>query len=243
MLLAEAECDCTDAIEYVVVTGRATRCQLCGAPLEPTGGPRPVRLMPAPAVDELVRRATLPGPAPDARVSVVRDPRPSGARFVRPSFSDDAPARLLRLLEELQVDVGDDRAGGVSWAPPSDIAAQRYDRDVIQTSARPREPNLAALLGVVEDARPTVEATITVRAAGDVTVASVLRWLRAHGDRAELAKNPRPELTRTYAEVGYVYASEKTRAKWDADPRAKAEAAPVRGRELVTRAMECWWAR
>lgn len=219
-------------------TGDVVEC-VCGATYPP---PERVALVPAPpTVEEVARRPSRPSVAPDARVSVVHDPQPSSApRFTRPSFSDDAPARLLRLLEELQVDVGD-AITGVSWAPPSAVAAQRYDRDVVQTSGTPREPNLAVLLGVVPDDRPTVEATITERAGGDVTAASVLRWLREHGDRAALAANPRPELTRVYALLGYLYASPKAREKWDADPRAKAEAAPVRGRELVTRAMDAWW--
>ena len=71
-----------------------------------------------------------------------------------------------------------------------------------------------------------------------------LRWLRASGDRAKLREGgptARAEVTRVYETVGYLYASEKARARFDADPKARAEGAPVRGRELVTRAMEAWW--
>ena len=246
---------CKATVAVVQRTGRPGACPVCREaylPDEATAEPRErVALLPAPptsaapALRGPAPRPSRPSVAPDARVSVVHDPQPSSApRFTRPSFSDDHVARLLRFLDELQVDLGDERAGGVSWAPPSDVAAQRYDRDVVQTSARPREPNLAALLGVVDDSRPTVEATIDARAGGDLTVASVLRWLRASGDRAKLREGgptARAEVTRVYETVGYLYASEKARARFDADPKARAEGAPVRGRELVTRAMEAWW--
>ncbi|MDB4931234.1 MAG: hypothetical protein JWM10_3718 [Myxococcaceae bacterium] len=237
-------CDgCWYARERSRDTGDTVEC-VCGATY-PT--PARVALVPAaPTVEQVARRPSRPSVVPDARISVVHDPQPSSApRFTRPTFSDDHVARLLRCLEELQVDVGDDRAGGVSWAPPSPVAAQRYDRVVVQTSAQvPTTPNLAALLGVVDDTRPTVGWTICDRACGDVTIESVLRWLREHGSRAKLGEGgqtARAEVTRIYETVGYLYASEKARARFDADPKVKAEAAPVRGRELVQQAMAAWW--
>ena len=238
---------CCDATIGMVQRQRAARrCPVCREWYYPTADDAPERpaLLPG-APREVIPapcRPSRPSVVSDARVSVVHDPAPTGTRFTRPSFSDDQVARVLRLLEELQVDVGDERAGGTSWGPPSDVAAQRYDRERIQTSVRePSGPNLAVLLEPRDDRRPTVASTIEARAAGDATVASVLHWLRENGSRVELAKDGRAELTRIYGALGYLYASIKTRARYDADERVKREAAPVLGRTLIQQAMEAWW--
>lgn len=236
---------CIPTIVLVQRERREATCPECGEAYGPTEAviDRPALLPAAPSVEVPARcRPLRSSVVPDARVSVVHDPTPTGTRFQRPAFSDDQVARVQRLLEELQVDVGDDRAGGTSWGPPSDVAAQRYDRERIQTSVRePGGPNLAVLLEPRDDRRPTVASTIEARAAGDATVTSVLHWLRENGSRAELAKDGRAELTRIYGALGYLYASMKTRARYDADERVRREAAPVLGRTLVQQAMETWW--
>lgn len=232
-------CEVTTA--WVREHATAASCPDCGEQYGPID--RPALLPASPSVDApSSRRTSRPGAQPDARISVVHDPSPTGARYSRPAFSDDQVARVVRLLEELQVDVGDERAGGASWGPPSDVAAQRYDRERIQTSVRePSGPNLAVLLEGYSDSRPTVEWTIEQRAGSDATAASVLRWLRANGSRAELARDGRAELTRIYGVLGYLYASVKARARYDADERVRAEAAPVLGRALMQQAMDAWW--
>lgn len=242
---------CRLTVSRVQRAQRRALCPVCGteyAPDEATAIERPALLPAAPREATTAPcRPSRPSLVPDGRVSVVHNPTPTGTRFTRPSFSDDQVARVLRLLEELQVDVGDERAGGKSWAPPSDVAAQRYDRVLVQTSVRePGGPNLAVLLDAVDERRPTVGARIDHFRSDPggregETVASVLHWLRENGSRAELARDGRAELTRIYGALGYLYASMKTRARYDADERVKREAAPVLGRTLVHQAMDAWW--
>lgn len=206
----------------------------------------------APAREESGRAAPAfrgrpAGPPRDRRVSVVHGPAVAGTRrFERVQAQElvDAVERTLALLDELQVDlrrsgVTDDgglTAGGPEG--PDEGHSVDWARPVVQTS-----PNWGAVSLRREPPAPAtdVEDTIDARTEGQPEERETLRWLRRQADAGDLRTRGTVGLRDLQGRLGYAFAPEEIRARFDASREALEVGAPIRGRWRIEAAMKAWW--
>ena len=192
-------------------------------------------------------RARPSGPPRDRRVSVVHGPTVTATRRfqrVRVSELGDAVERTLALLDELQVDLrrsgaADDggRTVGVEDGPDAEHGVD-WARPVVQTS-----PNWGAVSLRREPPAPTtdVEDTIDARTEGRPEERETLRWLRRQADAGDLRAQGAVGLRDLQGRLGYAFAPEEIRARFDASREALEVGAPIRGRWRIEAAMKAWW--
>lgn len=192
-------------------------------------------------------RARPSGPPRDRRVSVVHGPAVTATRrFERVRVSElvDALERTLALLDELQVDLrrsgGADDSGRSADGPegPDEGHGVDWARPVVQTS-----PNWGAVSLRREPPAPAtdVEDTIDARTEGRPEERETLRWLRRQADAGDLRARGAVALRDLQGRLGYAFAPEEIRARFDASREALEVGAPIRGRWRIEAAMKAWW--
>lgn len=231
-------CDCGDVCVYTPPAPPA-RTVLS---LPPAALAAPVPAPIADCDDLAHHRVTIPGPPPDRRVQVVRDPRPEDTGRYRALTApvDDPVERTARLLEELhtdlrprRVDAGGDPLGfggsaGVDWG-----------RDVVQTSPRWGSVDLVSPV----DPTASVDDTIAARTAPGSPERATLEWLRRRcGVTAERLREGGEEVLRgLHLGCGYELAEPEVRARLDTVPETLRLGAPIAGRRRIEAAMRAWW--
>ena len=226
-------CDATVAL--VASLAVASACPVCGERYLPDDATRVALVPAAPSAPDVLALAAYapqetqqrPSLAPDARVSVSHDPRPSSAPPVaRLTHVEDAEVvEVRRLLCELRPDKGGPlgwsadgaapAAGGSAWTP-----VLRVQTSVEVPAILPG----AFASGARESSAPRLDPD------------STLGWLQRHGTLAA-------GLRALYAACADARAAVDVRARWKALPgRQGLAAAVVHGRRLVREAMAEWWA-
>ena len=216
---------CQATADYVREHAVAASCPDCGEQYGPIDR---VALVPAaPTVEAYApRRTSQPGAQPDARVSVVHEPRPSStAPVARLTHVEDAElVRVRRLLCDLRPD----RGGPLGWAPDGQPPAPGGSNwtPALRVQTSPDVPSI--LPGAFASQAPESRAP---RLDPDTT----LGWLQRHGTLAA-------GLRALYALCAEARAPVDVRARWAALPgRERLAGVVVYGRKLVLAAMAEWW--
>ena len=117
------------------------------------------------------------------------------------------------------------------------MGVPRGARPVVQTS-----PNWGAVSLRREPPAPAtdVEDTLDARTEGRPEEGETLRWLRRQADAGDLRSRGAAGLRDLQGRLGYAFAPEEVRARFDASRDALEVGAPIRGRWRIEAAMRAW---